>query len=189
MDSIGVQGGSIPGLAPGGMVPTILLGDLSRNFAAEVFEKRGIVGAQLNSSLPGYMGIAQLASRAPGGCVLEQLRSYIDIPGTNGRVAWEFAVSTTAPALASVSSVDPLPIGGGTPNSTFKRGQVTGTPFAGMPSQVVFDLWDLQGVVIWVPPGNFFTIMCLSWNTTGTIVSSNIELTWREIPEIQGVAE
>jgi len=194
MDSIGVQGGSIPGLAPGGMVPTIQLGDLSRNFAAEVFERRGFWGEQLTEFTVGDVASLVLASRAPGGIVIENLTARQDTThnGNFGEQGFHVLRTDSPPSGLSILAGDALPVGGGTPNSEPSKSSYAAGWYSAYPeTQFVYDGFKLNPLTWWIPPGSFLVVSQARYRISaiGISVVSYVELTWREIPEIQGVPE
>ena len=193
MDSIGVQGGSIPGLAPGGMVPTIQLGDLSRNFAAEVFERRAVVGVTLHAVLARGVGALQVQSKAPGGIVVEQIKGTTEPGSFLGWDGWRILIAPNPQTLigALVHFWDPLKVGGGVPGSSVELGQLDEGWFAtpASPTQFMKNPWELAPTQLWVPPGHFMTVANGSYNLSTGSIFSYLQLVFREIPEIQGVPE
>jgi len=177
------------------MQPTIQLGDLSRNFAAEVFEARALVGTVVSSPIPLNVGIMELRSRALGGIVIESMNVSTIVAGTNGAAGFHLMI-TNAPLLAGTTSVaDPTNIGGRPVKSTMRvghglAGHGSDTPWYGT-AQAAFLMpgWELQPTSIWVPPGSYLTLGSGAYHTgTGGTSSATINMVWREIPEIQGVA-
>jgi hypothetical protein len=192
MDSIGVQGGSIPGLKEGGMQPTIQLADLSRSFAAEVFERRAMVGTIVWASTADYVGIMEIKCQAVGGIVIESL-SVIDgdppYAGTDGSPGFRMTI-TESPLLAGVTfPVEPLNIGGNAVKSTMRRGEGPDASWYGShPWAFISPLWELQPTTIWVRPGSYLTLGSAAFNTSTDVSAATVNMVWREIPEIQGAA-
>lgn len=192
MDSIGVQGGSIPGLAPGGMVPTIQLGDLSRNFAAEVFESRALVGTLVWAATANFVGVFELASRAPGGIVIESLSvtpARAPYAGTDGSPGFHMTITQT-PILSGVTfDRTPTNIGGGAVKSSLRVGEMPTTWYGPVVPPFLLPEWELQPTTIWVRPGSFLTLGSGAYNLTAAVSAASVNMVWREIPEIQGVPE
>ena len=192
MDSIGVQGGSIPGLKAGGMQPTIQLADLSRNFAAEVFEARALVGTLCDASTANYVAMMEVTSQAPGGIVVESL-SVTPAPapyaGTHGSPGF-YVTITEAPILSGVTYTrTPTNIGGKPVNSSIRVGQMPTTWYGPTVPPFILPEWELQPTTIWVRPGSFLTLGSGAYNITAAVSAASVNMVWREIPEIQGVAE
>jgi len=191
MDSIGVQGGSIPGLAPGGMVPVIQLGDLTKNFASQVFESRGLSGSVFaGSGVIDEILVWSLSARSPGGSVVEDIQVQANtlaqpIPTIpNGAWVMDLSVNRYAPP----ATVPYTSIGGHTPKNALHFGDRTWdiTEWANaMPTDFTFG-----GLNIWIPPGSFLNLGMASYRGLGTVDPiATVSFSWREIPEIQGVAE
>lgn len=192
MDSIGVQGGSIPGLAPGGMVPTIQLADLTNNFASQVFESRGLSGNVFTGSgVIDEILVWALSARSPGGTVVEDIQVHTNqlaqqtVSGPpNGTWVMELSRSNLSPG----TTADYSSIGGGDPNNLLFHGSRTW----------LITEWDTAlppdykfgGLNIWIPPGSFLNLGLASYRgTAATNPVATVCFSWREIPEIQGVAE
>jgi hypothetical protein len=177
------------------MVPTIQLGDLSKNFAAEVFEKRGFWGDIINEFTVGDVAALVLTSRAPGGVVIENISAQQDPVHVGNFGAEGFYVlrtTTLPPIVATLLTSPPLPVGGGTPNSEVQRYSFSaGWQSSIVETQFVYEGFKLHPLTWWIPPGAFLIIAQAKYRISpvGIAVASYIELTWREIPEIQGVPE
>lgn len=191
MDSIGVQGGTIPGLAPGGMVPVIQLGDLTNNFASQVFESRGLSGSVFTGGgVIDEILVWTLAAQSPGGTVVENIQveantlaaQITTIP--NGAWVLNLGVNRYAPAATAPY----MSIGGSTPKNALHFGDRTwaiGEWSNAMPTDFVFG-----GLNIWIPPGSFLNLGLASYRGGGvTDPVATVSFSWREIPEVQGVPE
>lgn len=192
MDSIGVQGGSIPGLKSGGMQPTIQLADLSRNFAAEVFESRGLVGTLCWASTASHVGMMELTSQAAGGIVIESLSvtpANAPYAGTDGSAGFHMTITETPILSGATFARIPTNIGGKAVRSSLRIGEMPTTWYGPNVPPFILPDWELQPTTIWVRPGSFLTLGSGAYNLTAAVSAASVNMVWREIPEIQGVAE
>lgn len=198
MDSLGVQGGTIPGLAPGGMIPVLNVGNLGDNFAAQVFESRGIA-ATMNTVGPGAAGDRltwSLHSRAAGGTVVEAIETFTVDPGGAApsifapNEAWMMNIADTQFFSSGSKTVFAAQsVGGPTPRNEYSTGFYS-DPIALLEWQVAFQPnWSLGPFKIWIPPGQFLNLLFHSENTGPVgVCSAMLTIQWREIPEVQGVS-
>ena len=193
LGALGVQGGATPGLAPGGMVPTVQMANLGDSFAAQVFESRGIAGSHDQVVPVGDCDVMVLHSRSAGGCVIESIQTSTVREGTaispSGWTLGSYGIgldSTNFRAGGVGEYVTSL--GGPSPVSTVftTSFDLSLTPpiFAVLPPE-----WELQGIQIWVPPSSELTVFLAAEATSLTLADNPGfigSITWREIPGIQG---
>lgn len=197
MDSLGVQGGTIPGLAPGGMVPVLNMGNLGDNFAAQVFESRGIAST-MNTTGPGSVGrylLWALHSRAAGGSVIEACTVRTVDAGDVApsmfapNLAWMMNIADTTFFTGGTTTMPYQSVGGPTPRNEFSVGYSV-TPISLIEWQLAFPPdFDQGAFKMWVPPGQFINFLFHSENNNVlNICSAMMTIQWREIPEVQGVS-
>jgi len=193
MDSLGVQGGSIPGLAPGGMVPVIQLGNLGDNFAAHVFEARGVASTYNRATAAGRWVTWSLHARSGGGVVIENILtdavalgpSPASVLGPNG---YFFLGRGPLSPGTGMTAFTPGTFGGPAPKSEWTAGTGAGIPHlpdwpCRLPPGFIF-----EGIKLWIPPGEYLNLMFNSDKVLGADPEASATVIWREIPEIQGAA-
>lgn len=77
LDALGVKGGEVPGLQSGGMVPVIQVGNLGNNFAAQVFESRGLVALLVAVLAADEIPTLSIQAVGRGGIVIERIRLLV----------------------------------------------------------------------------------------------------------------
>lgn len=193
LDALGVKGGQVPGLEDGGMVPVITVGNLGNNFAAQVFEGRGLVALLAFVLAPQEIPTLSLQSVAAGGIVIERIRMQTAQLGGFAVPAgappypnptWGLARGSVQINQGTATSVG-VSIGGPAPKSVVRYGN---TPVAAWSSYSFYYggnefATDLD---IWVPPGQFLDLGFLSYSTLAPFPTAFFMVQWREIPEAQG---
>jgi hypothetical protein len=173
------------------MQPTIQLADLSRSFAAEVFERRAMVGTIVWSGGANTVGIIEIRCKAVGGIVIESLSVEDAAPpfaGTAGSPGFHIAITEAPlPLFNPLFPVAATNIGGSSVKSTMRRGDGPQGAWYGLnPVAFISPNWQLQPTTIWVRPGSYLTLGSANFNTTAALAAASVNLIWREIPEIQG---
>lgn len=71
---LGLKGGSLPAVTRAGeLTQVMVVGDLSRSLASEVFEARAFSGALINAGGVGNLSAFAITARSPGGIVVERI--------------------------------------------------------------------------------------------------------------------
>jgi len=196
MDSLGVQGGTIPGLAPGGMVPVLQVGNLGDNFAAQVFEARGVGSYWGTTATTTAYLTWSLHSRAAGGTVIEdlkvdttQLGSFSTGAGAHTTPNGYWLLGRGPNPLGATAALPTANVGGPDTRNEFAAGQDTGIPSLNdWPIQLPNN-FDFTGLNFWIPPGEYLNVALGSWQQAGPDApGASVTVQWREIPEVQGVA-
>lgn len=193
LDALGVKGGEIPGLQSGGMVPVIQVGNLGNNFAAQVFESRGLVALLVAVLAADEIPTLSIQAVGRGGIVIERIRLLVAQLGGSAvpsgfppypNPTWGLDRGS-AQINQGVHSSTGIPIGGPEPKSVIRMGN---SPTA-VWSDYAFHYGGNEFATdldIWVPPGQFLDLGFLSYSTVAPFPGAFFMVQWREIPEAQG---
>jgi len=195
LDALGVQGGQVPGLEDGGMVPVITVGNLGNNFAAQVFEARGLVALLAFVLFANEIPTLSIQAVGRGGIVIERIRMLVSQLGGFAVPAgfppypnptWGLARGGVQVNQGTATSTG-VPIGGPDTKSIIRYGN---TPLAAWSSYDFFYGGDefATDLNIWVPPGQFLDLGFLSYSAVAPFPTAFFMVQWREIPEAQGGA-
>jgi len=178
--ALGMRTGvSLPAMEAGKLVQTMVVGDMSRSFAAEQFEARGFsTGIGINDPL--NQSCAQIIANAAGGIVIErvdiQATDGLNVPRERCGIRVGFPTTLTAPVDGITFNV------GGSPVSSI----VIGGSFLVLSPNCRVQL-DARGLKTFenfswfIASGSAFEVSSLQFDTVMVV---NIQ--WREIPQAPG---
>jgi len=173
MDTFGVRTRNRLRMNTGAMQPVAVLADMSKSFAPQRIEARGISGNTHAVPGGGFVGVFELESRGPGGIVIEQITLQA------GQLAvtdmWRQNITATGQGGLLTTIVTNQ---GGVPVLSVMRNAFNGASRGGTLCYAAD--YRAVDVDIFVPGGSFWS---LQWFTQ-TVNSASI--VWREIPEPLG---
>ena len=178
--ALGIKTGvSLPSMESGELVQTMVVGDMSKSFAAEQFEARGFsTGIAVNNLL--NQSYIQIIANAAGGIVIERVNikgeSALGAPIARCGIRVGFPTILTTPQPGNTFNV------GGSPISS----AVIGGHFPVLPVVARVDLDSLgtktyENFSWFIASGSAFEITS---HQLDTVMIANIQ--WREIPQAPG---
>jgi len=183
--SIGAISQRNPKIDTAVMTQVLVVGDLSKSFASQRFESRGI-SSITKTNIPAFHAIAQLLSNAPGGVVVERVDIFA-VDGATG-VPRQSVAMRVGPQTATVtpSATNIQQVGGAPVSSIVVAADIAG----GGPLPVntfVTVLLNDEGQKVWdnfgwfIASGLAFEVAARNADTQLTAV-----VQWREIPQSAG---
>jgi len=178
--SLGVRDGpDLPGLDMNRLDPVIIVGDVSKNFAAQQFEARAF-GQSTIANIALEVSVVQLTVNAPGGAVIER----VDIRAFDIALVPEESVGLRvgAPDGTLNNQVNGTAFDvGGSPTNSFLEGGTRLLP--GVLAQIFLDAVGqktFENFGWFVPSGSSLQIV----SEIDRLLFVNIQ--WREIPQAPG---
>jgi len=159
------------------LYPLLVVGDMSRSFGPEQFERRGVVSNNAVSTVPNP-GVAQLIAIAPGGIVIETVNFF----STNPLTIAFCSVQTPPRTVLNPQTPDVFNVGGD-PVQSISTGGDTATVIAGAQFHLDADAQKTIDELGWfVPTGSAFEVLCSLAFPEELLVT----VQWREIPQAPG---
>lgn len=189
VDALSRVGGGDPSRLPAmldGIQPVLIYGDVSRTLASEVFEARAVSGQSVSGN-PVFLGF-ELASRSPGGLVVESIVARVAFTGGVGTMDLGLNIVTTALGTTAVPKLD---VGGVSTVGTVKHlatppafGALLAMRVDAIAGTLAFDALE-PTFRIWVPPGSYFQVFPVAAGGVA-IQGVGISVAWRELADAQG---
>jgi len=178
--SLGVQSQENPQIDPSQMIETVLVADLSKSFANQQFEARGVASADISSVAQRVFW--EIKSNAPGGIVIESVNVFLT-DNVSAPLTETFLMSRGVPALelVQVPVTRIINVGGADVASLLFVGSMGAALPDSVQVQTVDGVFRNDTFNWFVPSGDFFIVAT-------EVVDRNLFtlVQWREIPQAPG---